>query len=646
MNNWKARKLVKIPIYFVTIIALFVAISAGAWLLIGYDNGTFTTSNYEASRDCESRINSQLWQTLSMLNNSVSWAENQVIDGETDIYTPEIQEEVDVLAAENLQNLLVDFSISYSVDSSNLQLKIVDVKNDTVLLDTFEAGDYGPLFEKRDGNYTVYGALQDPLSVSDGFADDAVMFYQFKSVFPYIWYVFATALALSIVGLGLVATCAGHKKGKEGITLGFWEKIPTDIGLVLMVGLVTGGVAAGVSFGYQGWSQQSDVAYWMGMTALAVACLLVATSALAVSVGTLAVRVKTASFFTNTFVCWAWNTLKKFVHWVGKSLFHIPTVWRALVIGLAVLLVNGILGMISMLGFFGWVLFAFYNFLMLLAICAIAWQIKLLQTGAETLAKGNFSEKIDTSNLYFDCKQYGDTLNTIGDGIGLAVEETLKSQRMKTELITNVSHDIKTPLTSIVTCIELLQQSHTDDQHKEYLELLGRQSMRLKKLVEDLVEASKASTGNLAVDFQETDLVETVEQALGEYASRLEQANLTVVPTLPEECVVMADGKLLWRVLDNLLSNVCKYAMAGTRVYVTVTGGDRPEIAMKNISAQPLNMTAEELLERFVRGDQSRSSEGSGLGLNIAQSLMHLQNGSLNLYIDGDFVKVQLIFTT
>ena len=230
--------------------------------------------------------------------------------------------------------------------------------------------------------------------------------------------------------------------------------------------------------------------------------------------------------------------------------------------------------------------------------------------------------------------------------MAIAVEQKMKSERLKTELITNVSHDIKTPLTSIINYVDLLQKAHTRDEEAQYLEVLQRQSARLKKLTEDLVEASKASTGNVSANLVQTNVVESINQALGEYEDRLAAGSLLVVKSFDaEDLSILADGRLLWRILDNLLGNVCKYALAGTRVYVTAAAeGGEVVLSIKNISRQQLNVSVEELMERFVRGDTARTTEGSGLGLNIARSLTELQRGKLHLVVDGDLFKAELRF--
>ncbi len=261
------------------------------------------------------------------------------------------------------------------------------------------------------------------------------------------------------------------------------------------------------------------------------------------------------------------------------------------------------------------------------------------------MSRGNFEQKVDTKKMLFDFKEHGNDLNSIGDGMAIAVEQRMRSERLKTELITNVSHDIKTPLTSIINYVDLLQKDHSKEQQTEYLAILQRQSQRLKKLTEDLVEASKASTGNLTVSLVPTNIGELINQALGEYLEKMESGKLEPVVALPhEELPVLADGKLLWRVLDNLFNNVCKYALAGTRVYIEVKQtAQKTVVSVKNISREPLNVEAEELMERFVRGDSSRHTEGSGLGLNIARSLVELQKGDFRLYVDGDLFKAEIL---
>ena len=293
-------------------------------------------------------------------------------------------------------------------------------------------------------------------------------------------------------------------------------------------------------------------------------------------------------------------------------------------------------------------------FLLLLSCCLIvyvvclyaAYAIRVLQKSGEELSRGNLSYKTDTRHLHSVFRELAENLNAIGEGMEAAIAEKMKSEHFKTELITNVSHDIKTPLTSIINYTDLLSKEELSGKAREYTEILSRQSARLKKLTEDLVEASKATTGNLPCNPERLSVCQIVRQSLGEYEERLESAGLQVRETIPEDDLyAMVDGRLLWRVLENLYSNATKYALPGTRVYLVVTEDNGSVcISMKNISREPLSVTGEDLTERFVKGDASRSSEGSGLGLNIAKSLVELQHGTFRVTCDGDLFRCDIVF--
>ena len=276
-------------------------------------------------------------------------------------------------------------------------------------------------------------------------------------------------------------------------------------------------------------------------------------------------------------------------------------------------------------------------------------QLRRLRKASEKLAAGDLESPVGAARFWPGVREQAAALDRIGDGIKAAVDEQLKGERLKTELITNVSHDLKTPVTSIVSCADLLKRPDTTPaQAAEYVDMLERQSRKLQKLTDDLLEASKASSGAIDVQREPTDVRELLTQSVGEFAERLEQRGITPLLSLPEEpCVLDTDGQLLWRILDNLLSNVCKYAQPDTRAYIDLeTSPTETVISLKNTSASPLNISAEALMERFVRGDSSRSTEGSGLGLSIAQSLARLLGGELLLQIDGDLFKAVLRFDT
>jgi signal transduction histidine kinase len=396
---------------------------------------------------------------------------------------------------------------------------------------------------------------------------------------------------------------------------------------------------------------------------------------------TFAARIKAKKFWRYTCVYWCWkgcvkllrkgwnilcqfwnNVPGRFFRWMAErrraykefARTHHSIVRRTVVILLVLTVVLGItLSFYSLYGFYSYcgniLIFWFLGMTAVMWVFTLAAvsQMVRLQEGSKRLADGDFSEPIDTRGLFWEFKVHAENINRAGDGVASAVEKQMKSEHFRTELITNVSHDIKTPLTSIINYVDLLQKQNPENEtEKEYLEVLARQSARLKKLLEDLLEASKASTGNLTVNFETCDACVLLTQIVGEFEEKTAANQLELIVDNPKEALhIRVDSRHIWRVFDNLLGNICKYAQPGTRVYISLMrdGGDAV-ISMKNISKYQLNITSDELMERFVRGDSSRNTEGSGLGLSIAQSLTNLMNGTMNISVDGDLFKVILRF--
>ena len=448
---------------------------------------------------------------------------------------------------------------------------------------------------------------------------------------------FVLCLALVI----FLLCAAGHKEGVEGIHLNWVDRIPLDLylALALAIGscvLMLGIDATGVDF---------VPAVILLAILLALAVLLVMSVLM-----TLSTRFKSGAFWKNTLVYRCLCLLSR----MGKGLKdglsycakHLHLYWQAGLIFAGVTLLEFLV-----VAAFGSESICVIWFLAKLVetpiLVLILISLQKLKAGGEALAEGNLNASVDLRHMYGVLKHHGENLNSIAQGMQKAVQQQLKSERFRTDLITNVSHDIKTPLTSIVNYVDLLKKEDVQpEKAKEYIAVLDRQSARLKKLTEDLVEASKASSGTLPVHLEAVDVNVLLSQVSGEYQSRFELCKLEpIVKLSSENPQILADGKLLWRVFDNLLSNICKYAMPGTRVYFTSEVQDgRVSISFKNISNYPLDITADELLERFVRGDSSRSTEGSGLGLSIAQSLTGLQKGTFDLVVDGDLFKANLSF--
>jgi len=346
---------------------------------------------------------------------------------------------------------------------------------------------------------------------------------------------------------------------------------------------------------------------------------------------------------------WSWRVIRGICRAIGALVTGVPLVWKAAAVFLVVCVVELFAMMCCYHRHSIMLLWLLTRPIVFVVIIAAALMLRRLQKGGQALAAGDLGHQVDTRRLIGDFRRHGEDLNRIGEGITAAVEQRMRSERMKTELITNVSHDIKTPLTSIINYADLIGQEPCDNPKiTEYAGVLHRQSERLKRLIEDLVEASKASTGNLEVLMAPCEVGVLLTQAAGEYQERLEQSRLELITKQPEEPVrILADGRRLWRVIDNLMNNICKYAQSGTRVYLTLEEQKgEAVIIFRNTSREALNVSADELMERFVRGDAARTSESSGLGLSIARSLTELQNGRLDLTVDGDLFKVTLRFPT
>ncbi len=460
-------------------------------------------------------------------------------------------------------------------------------------------------------------------------------------------YVGTLCILLALACLIFLFCAAGHRKRETEPRLNQLDRIPLDLYAAAVVGacilliFVIGDVLRwNMPSGYAAIMQMVFIFAFIGCASFGLVLALLLS---------FATRVKCGKWWRNTVIYRVlrliWRAVKAVWHGIGRLGRMIPIVWRTALIMLGLYIIGFILFILMYDESGGWLLVGLLFSIVIYAAAIFgAWQMKGIKKAGQQLAEGKFDEKIDTKHMYWEFKSHAENLNSIGDGLAKEVAQRMKSERLKTELITNVSHDIKTPLTSIINYADLLQKAKTEEERAEYLAVLERQSQRLKKLTEDLVEASKASTGNMSVNLAPTNTQEIITPAYGEYSSKLEAGRLNTVISIPEPApVVMADGRLLWRVIDNLFNNVVKYALPDTRVYVDVrTEGAAAVISMKNISRAALNVSAEELMERFVRGDASRHTEGSGLGLNIAKSLTELQHGEFSISTDGDLFKAEI----
>lgn len=477
-------------------------------------------------------------------------------------------------------------------------------------------------------------------------------FWDFMADFRYGIFATLGISALGTVILFVIAVkCTGKHQEDGTLRLRFVDRIPMDVYLILLSVAVVFACSLldGLSYTWNGYGH--PVSPWIfliwGLYAAAMAAMLLQF------VGSCAVRASHGRIWKNSFLyrIYAW----------GRKYFRLLREWLHSLRGNASLLGKGaaIFCGISFLELVvtaacwwgsieSWILLFFIEKLALLFLfCVALVNMKRLRDAGRKIAAGDLQYQTDTSHMLWEFREFGNTLNQISNGMQSAVNEQMKSEHFRTELITNVSHDIKTPLTSIINYVDLMSREEIDNPNtREYLEVLSRQSARLKKLIEDLIEASKASSGTLNVQWEDCEVDVMLTQAAGEYEERLEKNDLELVLRQPEETfIIRADGRHLWRVFDNLLNNIHKYAQPGTRVYLDLEQkGGRLAVIFRNTSRYALHMTGEELVQRFTRGDSSRNTEGSGLGLSIAQSLTELMGGSFELYIDGDLFKVVLTF--
>ncbi len=507
-------------------------------------------------------------------------------------------------------------------------------------------GDYIPVYTQN-FEISLYIPNEYLIETEDAFIMSLVNFAVSNRYLPIITGLVSLVL-VCIIFIYLMCA-AGRKAGVEGVIPNWIDKIPLDLYLVIITCLV--GISLKLLDCVSG-----DVAFFIGAAVVGVFFIVLFISLCM----TLATRSKLGTVLTNTLICsvivlavklikWLFRGLKKIFLAICYAFKNLKFVWRAVIVCTVVALFEffTILFIVEMywMRVFWMLVFLMGN--MFLAVMAIFYLIAFfkIKNCIKELANGNSFAKVDNKYVFGVFRECSDDLNNIGLGIRKAVDESMKSERLKTELITNVSHDLKTPLTSIVNYVDILSKEDIQpEEAKEHVNVLVRQSQRMKKLIDDLIEASKASTGATKVELTRSDINMLLSQSLAEYEDRFNTANLSVKTALSETPLVAdLDGKLMWRVFDNVLGNICKYAQPDTRVYVTATDkGNEAVVSFKNISKYELNITSDELMERFVRGDSSRSTEGSGLGLSIARSLCELQNATLDIDIDGDLFKVNI----
>ena len=624
----------KLTAFFLTLLFGTMAVLGGlgigilASCNVFLDGGAYMRETMYESQ-CSSAIHNAYYYLRGTLANAGLLADDTPDADTSDTTAADITDEEQQQALDDLPRA---FSEDFSREDTSCHLAIVDKNTGAITFENFALTDSDKTLYSTQRTFTLTYAdgTEEELTIAadllpaDEFPDYShlVMTWLLEHIGLTV-FLTVLFLLLTLLCFGFSMASAGHWAGREGIHLTWLDKIPADVWLVALICAV-----------FAGWDVFYELAFAVFCAALAPVFLLFLCA--------FAAQCKAGTVLRGTLIARVLRLVWRIIRAVGRGLRRtavgLPLIWKTALVTLAVFFAEMLYGYVDGV-------FAVMKLVEFLAILYIALNLRILQKGGEKLAAGDYSQSIDTRPLIGDFKRYGQRMNELRTGMERAVREQTRAERMKTELITNVSHDIKTPLTSIVNYVDLLQKVDVQPETaREYIAVLDRQSRRLKKLTEDLVEASKASSGALPVDVQPTDVAVLFDQIVGEYQERLAGCRLTLVARPPEKPVsVQADGRLLSRVMDNLVSNICKYALEDTRVYVAAACDEETvTISFKNVSRDELNISPDELMERFVRGDASRHTEGSGLGLSIAGSLVQLMGGTFDLSIDGDLFRADI----
>ena len=562
-----------------------------------------------------------------------------LVNEEAKIAYTNIQQTSKTNTIEKLKQEIISNNKYWSISNNQIQTNIERLSEENIVRN--EDLQKISEFSMNKQYYTAFDETVQNIDSSSDITLNRALYNQTKSLYKYSYSTLIISIIIGSIELIYLIYSLGYVKNKEEIYLSWLDKIPLEI----------------IFFGY--------CLLFFVEAALLVMCLSVISVDVNLCVmlimlvgyfsvlsalygaGTLLKRIKAHTFFKNSIAyrILKWlvqkyknikNTISSNKNLGGKiALYFIGIVTVSILIGL----IFKEFGILLDIVFWIW---CYYK------IMKEVDKFKQIHDATEKIYKGDTNIKLDESLYTGVLKELAIYINDIAGGFSNAIKESLKSERLKTELITNVSHDIKTPLTSIINYVDLLKQENIQNEKaKEYIEVLDNKSQRLKKLIEDLVEASKASSGNIKINKEVLNVKELLNQVTGEFEDKFNSRGLNIISKLPEKTVyIKADSRYLYRVLENIYSNVAKYAEENTRVYIDCILEEENTVAIyvKNISKDELNISADELMQRFVRGDKSRNTEGSGLGLSIAKSLTELQDGTFNIYLDGDLFKVAIKF--
>ncbi len=520
--------------------------------------------------------------------------------------------------------------IYWNYENSNLETSINKLQNVNYVDSRIEEN------TENANNYIIYSSLLEPLEHPDGIYQAQILYNILLVITPNAMYLIPILVIILIAFIPIAVMGVGKKKGVEGITLNWFDKILIEI--AFFIALFIGSI--GLLFMSIISSVNDMLTFIVGITFVGVGILIIYLACI-LFFETVIKRLKTHTFMKTTFAYWLYKKIKNFsqnIKITSNFIVFFTIYLVANVISLGILFAQPLAGII---------LLALINIYAYKLISDRIKSYNKVKQAINDLYSGKTDIQLNENDFSKEDKATSKEINDIAGGLSNAINERLKSERLKTELITNVSHDIKTPLTSIINYVDLLKKENIKgEKANEYLGILDNKSQRLKKLTEDLVEASKASSGAIKLNMEKLNVNELIKQISGEFQDKFEAHKLEEIISFPEEeAYIEADSRYLYRVLENMYSNIAKYALEGTRVYIDIVDEDNKiYIKLKNVSKQKLNISADELMQRFVRGEASRNTEGSGLGLSIARSLTELQKGKFNIYLDGDLFKVTIEF--
>ncbi len=559
-----------------------------------------------------------------------------IIDNETqEIYTNvNITEKTDSLT--EIKDLIINEQNLYWNYEGKENIVNTNIENENL-----KSIKYSQLYEElKEGKYDIYTCLNN--EQHEVFLENIIFnLAQKMKWIPTI----AIPILIIIIIVMIVYLCIsiGHKRGNKEIYLNKVDKWPIEITGIISIILIIFicYFASEINFGIR----LSEKIELIVIANLFIIFYIVLYIILAAITTIIIKKIKTGTLIKSSLLYQIVNSILKFCQKIyDTTTRNIELNIKIVLYFIGTTLISVILfnmegvGLLLLIAFWGYILYKIFKKID---------EFKLVKNTTKQIYNGDFEQKIDETLVKGELKELSTYINDIAGGFSNAIQESIKSERLKTELITNVSHDIKTPLTSIINYVDLLKQENIQNEKaKEYIRILDNKSQRLKKLTEDLIEASKVSSGNVKFNIEKINVGELINQSIGEFEDKFKEKGLEIIPNLPnEEIDINADSRYMYRIIENIYSNISKYSLENSRVYIDVKLKEQKVyISFKNISKQKLNITVDELMERFVRGDKSRNTEGSGLGISISKSLTELQNGKFNIQVDGDLFKVELIF--